>query len=130
MMLSDPVESSGIVGRNFPFDLRIEALHRFEPGNRASSLLRFAKALVPITRFAERLTAFHPVASRPAYMQNVDGRGFVINLKNDSVHVRLSAIEKMSRGWIFGSYWGSVWVLFKAEDSFLKSVKPSCRLLG
>ena len=31
---SNPVESSGIVGKNFPFDLRIEALHRFEPGNR------------------------------------------------------------------------------------------------
>ena len=27
---SNPVESSGIVGKNFPFDLRIEALHRFE----------------------------------------------------------------------------------------------------
>ena len=34
MMLSNPVESSGIVGKNFPFDLRTEALHRFEPGNR------------------------------------------------------------------------------------------------
>jgi hypothetical protein len=31
---SNPVESSGTVGKNFPFDLRIEALHRFEPGNR------------------------------------------------------------------------------------------------
>jgi hypothetical protein len=31
---SNPVESSGIVGKNFPFDLRIEARHRFEPGNR------------------------------------------------------------------------------------------------
>jgi hypothetical protein len=31
---SNPVESSGIVGKNFPFDVRIEALHRFEPGNR------------------------------------------------------------------------------------------------
>ena len=31
---SNPVESSGIVGQNFPFDLRIEALHRFESGNR------------------------------------------------------------------------------------------------
>ena len=31
---SNPVESSGIVGKNFPFDLRIEALHRFEPRNR------------------------------------------------------------------------------------------------
>jgi hypothetical protein len=27
---SNPVESSGIVGKNFPFDLWIEALHRFE----------------------------------------------------------------------------------------------------
>jgi len=27
---SNLVESSGIVGKNFPFDLRIEALHRFE----------------------------------------------------------------------------------------------------
>ena len=31
---SNPVESSGIVGKNFSFDLRIEVLHRFEPGNR------------------------------------------------------------------------------------------------
>jgi hypothetical protein len=28
--VSNPVESSGIVGKYFPFDLRIEALHRFE----------------------------------------------------------------------------------------------------
>jgi hypothetical protein len=31
---SNPVESSGIFGKNFSFDLRIEVLHRFEPGNR------------------------------------------------------------------------------------------------
>ena len=31
---SNPVESSGIIGKNFSFDLRIEPLHRFEPGNR------------------------------------------------------------------------------------------------
>jgi hypothetical protein len=29
-MLQIFVESSGIVGKNFPFDLQIEALHRFE----------------------------------------------------------------------------------------------------
>ena len=28
-MVQIQVESSGIVGKNFPFDLRIEALHRF-----------------------------------------------------------------------------------------------------
>jgi hypothetical protein len=71
MMLSDPVESSGIVGKNFPFDLRIEALHRFEPGNRASSLLevrqgigadnevcrtinRFSSCCVPARVYAKR----------------------------------------------------------------------------
>jgi hypothetical protein len=31
---SNPVEASGIVGKNFPFELRIEALHRLEPANR------------------------------------------------------------------------------------------------
>ena len=35
---SNPVESSGIVGKNFPFDLRIEVLHRFEPEIALSSL--------------------------------------------------------------------------------------------
>jgi len=29
-MLQIPLESSGIVGKNFPFDLWIKALHRFE----------------------------------------------------------------------------------------------------
>ena len=36
---SNPVEASGIVGKNFPFDLRIEAFHRFEPGNRVELAL-------------------------------------------------------------------------------------------
>ena len=27
---SNPVESSGIVGKNFPFDMRIESVHRLE----------------------------------------------------------------------------------------------------
>jgi hypothetical protein len=34
---SNPAES-GIVGKNFSFDLWIEVLHRFEPGNALSSL--------------------------------------------------------------------------------------------
>lgn len=43
---SNPVESSGIVGKNFSFDLRIEVLHRFEPGNRVELARGIAMAVV------------------------------------------------------------------------------------
>src|SRR5258705_11160040 len=43
---SNPVESFGIVGKNFPFDLWIEALHRFEPGNRVELARGIAMAVV------------------------------------------------------------------------------------
>lgn len=40
------IPSSGIVGKNFPFDLRIEALHRFEPGDRVELARDTAMAVV------------------------------------------------------------------------------------
>src|SRR5262245_4784343 len=40
----NPVESSGIVGKNFSFDLRVEAVHRFETGNRVEFAGRVAMA--------------------------------------------------------------------------------------
>src|SRR5262249_49439880 len=46
MMFSDPVESSGIVGKNFPFDVRIDARHRFETGNRVEFARGIAMAVV------------------------------------------------------------------------------------
>src|SRR4029453_5630882 len=44
---SNHVESSGIVGKNFPFDLRIDALHRFEPRNRVELARGIAMAQEP-----------------------------------------------------------------------------------
>src|SRR4029434_3306183 len=43
---SNPVEASGIVGKKFPFVLRVEALHRFEPGNRVELARGIAMAVV------------------------------------------------------------------------------------
>lgn len=72
----------------------------------------------------------YSVASGSTYVEDVDSRGFLINFVDDSVHVWLSAIEKMPDAGVFESQRGAVWVFLKAEDSFLKSVKPPRCLLG
>jgi hypothetical protein len=74
--------------------------------------------------------SLHSVASGSTYVEDVDSRGSFINFVDDSVHVWRSAIEKMPGAGVFGRQCGAVWVFFKTEDSFLKSVKPPRCLLG